>query len=627
MSVIVRYSHTPTNKVTTDLGNNIVVFNNPTVTLSHTNVYAQDKRKIVAVRRMLTVRALLYGTTAVELNTQINRYQKILESPAGYLYYAIPDNNKPICQFAPTSDMQFGPKPSNFQIQRMFGGRCAMIIWQIESLQPPVKWAGDGQHEQWENRWQVIDFMYSLRHTVDQHMYTHRVISGVLQLAIPQIENALGISAEEGRNNQLIRISADAFRNQVEEHICPLPKDGYWTRVNRAYDLSADGTTLSFEILDRQQFRALPEGCSMADMTLETHAPSREHADTDKVYYTLRGQLQAPPTNTVKNKSPLYKVLDDLLLLIFENYEQASLDYGNDDIGEDDGFNWEDIRVATNLMAHDLSFSIGWSTYRYAAFQAPENDKLLDEPSTYARMAGAFFVAYSKAYTRYPTGITHKPYGTTPLVVGYCGNEIPDPLKLQPDLTKTKPPKGGYVNPGDDKPSGNKEEEEAKGLLYYHMRHEYKTKYGYRFAPVLGQTSEDAGYDIIQKVHRPQTNLVVTGELVSGDLIHAVPPPAAHLYEDDSPYPDDTLTDTWPAAVLLETQITPVAPDAQGLFRLSWRYVYRIWHPKALDNIKYPHSPKAPDKIQQKVMDTNKAGKYYPASLQSSKLSTGEIED
>lgn len=530
-------------------GAGIAILQNPTITVAHSTEVSRYRRFIVLVRITYTVRALVAVADSPTLKGVIEFYRTVL-SVAGGIFRADYGNDVDFLEATPDTDITGGPHPIYLNIRELHGGKSAIITWTLQT-EKHVKDDAVNAVGAW------LDFVYTISTSLNRNFYATRTISGILRLS--------------SCHSQTRYHTADAFRETVEANIAPVPTTGIWQRASREFRLSEDQKILAFTIVDNQLYTLLPYGITSGDMTLSTVS---ERYGTGR--YTLRGWFEANPNFSrgfvQQHVKELWQLFYNLVVQRIET--------------ETEGDNqWTIINERRSYMVH-------WRSNR-VEFEASyevlgEWEQGIPENIEYTVNRALDWLAHLSR--KYNQAIMDKgPYGSAP-VLGPSGNENPGPIVLIDPMEKL--PAGFAYGPGVKQPSppGDATSVSAgttkrKSYTVWHQHFEYKYDSGKVFIPVKA----DGKCDIIQQTKNISVYLLVVGEAERVGEEPLVP-----LYPHQkllTVRASDTIIKGQPQLILVTSDVTVHEPSPVGIYRVTWKQLYKFHNIGANIPMKWPFTP------------------------------------
>lgn len=526
------------------------VLQNPTVTVAHNTEVSRYRQFTVLVRITYTIRAIITVADAPSLKTVMELYRTILNVSGG-IFTADYGNDIDFLTASPATDISGGPHPTFLTIRELHGGRSAVVTWTIQT-EKHVKDDAVNAVGAW------LDFVYTINTTLNTNFYATRTISGILRLS--------------ACHNQTKYHTADAFRMTVERNIAPVPASGIWQRVSREYRLSEDQRILAFTIVDTQLYTALPFGITSGDLTLTV--------STDKFAgrgrYSIRGWFEANPSRSRGFVQGYVKELWELFFnLVIQRVEAET-------VGENQ---W-------TIMDEQRSYVVHWRSNR-VEFEAlyeilGEWAQGVPDNIEYTVNRGLDWLAYlSRKYNRAIEDMG--PYGSAP-VLGPSGNENPGPIVLIDPMEKL--PAGFAYGPGaaqpvtgGDKTNVNAGTTKRKSYTIWHQHFEYKYDSGKIVIPVKAVNV----CDIIQQTKNVSVYLVVVGE---AERVGTEPVVTLYPHKQLSTVAaNDTITSGVPQTILLSSDVTVHEPSPAGVYRITWRQVYKFHNIGGHIPMKWPYTP------------------------------------
>lgn len=522
---------------------------NPTITIAHNTEVSRYRRFTVLVRISYTIRALITGADAAALKSTMEFYRTVL-SVSGGSFLADYGNDADFLTANPATDLTGGPHPTYLNIRELHGSRSAVVTWTIQT-EKHVKDDNVNAVGAW------LDFVYTVTTTLNKNFYATRTISGVLRLS--------------ACHNQTRTRSADAFRETVEANIAPVPSTGIWQRTSRQFRLSEDQKVLAFTIVDEQLYTLLPLGITSGDMSLMVIS---EKYGTGR--YVLRGWFEANPSASRGFVQSHIKEIWQLFYnLVVQRIET-----------ETEGDNqW-------TIVNERRSYVIQWRSNRVefeAAYEIlGEWEQGIPENIEYTVNRALDWLAYlSRKYNK--ALLDMGPHGSAP-VLGITGKESPGPLIFIDPMEKL--PAGFAYGPGVQQPTTGGDTinvpagtTKRKSYTVWHQHFEYKYDSGKVFIPVKAENQ----CDIIQ-----QTKNVSIYLLVAGEAERVGEEPSVPIYPHQkllNVRTSDTVLTDIPQLVLVNSDITMHEPSPVGVYRVTWKQLYKFHNIGKYVPVKWPFTP------------------------------------
>ena len=551
------------NQIVYDAGRaGYAVLQHPTVTVAHATEVSNYQRFTVLVRITFTVRALITVADAFSLRTVMEHYRTVL-SVSGGVFRAQYGSDANFLQADPLTDVTGGPHPISLDIQELHGGRSAIIIWTLQT-QKHVKDDNVNAVGAW------LDFVYTISTSINANYYVTRTISGVLRLS--------------ACHSQTMYRSADAFRETVENNIAPVPATGIWQRTAREFRLSEDQKVLAFTIVDEQLYTALPFGITQGDMALTVIS---EMYGTGR--YILSGWFEANPSISRGNVAACVKEIWALFFnLVIQRIETETA--GN--------AQWYITNERRSYIVHWRSNRVEFE----AAYEVKgEWERGIPDNIEYTVSRALDWLAYlSRKYNRAIMNLG--PNGSVP-VVGPSGYESPGPVILIDPMEKL--PSGFAYGPGVSRPGPRGDGSNVtagaaakNSYLTWHQSFEYKFDSGVVFIPVKGNDVPD----VIQQAKNISLILVVSGE---AERIGTQPEFTSFPFTrfKGSKAVDSITRQGDPQLVLISSDIVMHEPSVVGVYKTTWKQVYRFHNTGDSLPLKWPYTP-LNEEISNKLVPT-----------------------
>jgi hypothetical protein len=247
----------------------------------------------IGTRHHVTMRGLLTGSTVEEFKAKLYEARGKLMTPRKALEIAwSSDNSTWYTTFAVDpngDDIDWGPRPVSFDYDEIVGGLSAFVTYQVTAVRKD-RWISNYTIPGAPISARVLSLVREQSYAVDEVGYTTRTISGTLVVSSPEVQ--------VGRN-------ADAWR----KYCAPvLPKN--FQRHVQHWDLSPDGRTLRFSIVDHEVEHTLPQPLAIGRAQWQ----ARVRGMGGMADYALTGEFTAPPGTP---KSEILKQIGNLALARF----------------------------------------------------------------------------------------------------------------------------------------------------------------------------------------------------------------------------------------------------------------------------------------------------------------------
>lgn len=525
-----------------------VEFAFPILTIARVPIRSETKQAVILIRNAYTVRSIITASANQSLDELIEHYRAVLSIARGELTIEDPQFAKPLVANA-ENDLERGPLPTAINIEKVIGGRTAIVNWSIVTTQFPGDWT-NAEADKW------IDWVYTIRTLIDSNFNAKRIISGFLRLA-PNHANF------DGR-------TADAYRDSVANWF-PLPvfPNGLWQRISTTWAVSADLTTLGFTITDQQVYSYLPINCLDGDVIIDTRVSADGNGSWDLSGWfignanTSRGEMQARCF---------------FIMEAFWNEVLVQID------GQTDGalsIREESTSYRHHLKSNRVDFRTRWTMWGMIP-----GLNMASKLEYTATTAANYLAMLSRAHYEVPP-IDIGPYGTAQV----CGlNEEIAPIididwadkEVVPFSSGTTQP----TNPGDGTDGTPGADTPASRHFYFRQRYRFTVKDN-RY--VANGTSSP----VIIQTRPAEVYLQIIGESERPDPELTIPQP---------PFPLATSSgQTGQYATILEATVTPVSPTIDGNYRITWNLLLRIHNLDATivngmtDFTLWPYTPMLPD--------------------------------
>jgi len=279
----------------------------PKVTVREQFVYDTDDRTLVGTKYQISVSGWIVAvetpnTVRAEVMTMRGALSKpwqqltIWDTTSGEVLYSF----DPIAANGETAVDDWSPRPEDLTISEITGMKAARYSWQVDIFKKdcPNLSTPNG----------ILSITKTYSYSIDVSGYATRQISGTLKV---RAQNA----------------PADLYRALVTP---PLPNR--FRRTQQQFSQSPDCRTLTFSVVDMEEYRTLPPLVSDGEATFGVKV-----ADLGaRVFYNLQGRFKGPPSTP---KTQLFTYLANLISKKFPLsdpsflFEEASVDeavYGNE---------------------------------------------------------------------------------------------------------------------------------------------------------------------------------------------------------------------------------------------------------------------------------------------------------
>jgi len=278
----------------------------PRITVREQFVYENDERTLVGTKYQITVSGWIRAVESSTLTNEIYDMRGALSKPwqqltiwdqtTGQVLYTF----DPVAAGGEPATDDWSPRPEDLTISEVTGMRAARYTWQVSIFKKDCP--------QFSTPSNILSVTKSFSYSIDVSGYATRQVSGTLKV------RAQGAPA-------------DLYRSYVTP---TLPNR--FRRTQQQFSQSPDCRTLTFSIVDMEEYRTLPPLLSDGEATFGVRV-----ADLGaRVFYTLNGRFKAPPSTP---KPQLFTYLANLINAKFPLtdpsflFEEASVDeavYGNE---------------------------------------------------------------------------------------------------------------------------------------------------------------------------------------------------------------------------------------------------------------------------------------------------------
>lgn len=278
----------------------------PVLTVREQFVFDTDERTLIGTKYQITVSGWIYEAEGNTLNTAIKTMRGSLAKPWQRFIARDAATGDVIYDFDPvagggeTATDDWSPRPEDLTISQITGLRAARYSWQFNVFKKDcpglITPAG------------ILSVTKSYSYSIDVSGYATRQVAGTLKVRAQAAP-------------------ADLYRAYVTP---PLPNR--FRRTQQQFAQSPDCLTLTYNIVDMEEYRTLPPLVSDGEATFGVKV-----ADLGaRVFYTLQGRFKGPPSTP---KTQLFTYLANLISAKFPLadpsflFEEASVDeavYGNE---------------------------------------------------------------------------------------------------------------------------------------------------------------------------------------------------------------------------------------------------------------------------------------------------------
>jgi len=554
-----------------------VEFLHPTITVTRVMTPSVTNRFVAQATYVYTIRALLMGEDSTSLEAKLATQAPILNLAGGTFTFQY-DGFEDAILVSPENDLNYGPYPGSLNIEKFNSGKCAYITWQLTTTQFPGQFFGDG------NRW--VDFAYTISTTLDAQFYATRIISGILKLNPQDVVNAA-------------YPEIDSFRETITDQF-PVPdvENGFWQRQNQEFRTSDDNTTLTFSIVDRQQYIWLPEGVTDGDIKVETMVTREGDGE-----YNISGYFVGTADYSRDEiHTHVYELLELFYQQVIETIDQ--------EMNSEWAIHEMESRYAHEWRSNRVSFSTRWSLFGFT-----DTDSVVRKLDYMSLMVTYWLALISYNASEEQFEATNPgAYGTS-LVCGKDGKgEIAPAITIDITDKQSASPLGGTLGGGSG--SGNapvKSTGASKvtdGSLYISFEQRYTYKIDYQKIPIgslgIGPARSNEYEDYMQQIGPTRVYLLVSGEMetTNGEPTIPLPPYAVETTQMGTEKLD---ADGTIKGSMLSMNVTPEAPTVYGAYKISWSYIMLL-HNIAIaepEDFMWPYSPKI------KTLDWDTDGSRY----------------
>jgi hypothetical protein len=278
----------------------------PKVTVREQFVFDSDERTLIGTKYQISVSGWIYEAEGTTLRSQIIALRgaaakpwqdlKIFDAISGEVIYEFNAN----AYGGETATDDWSPRPEDLTVSEITGMKAARYAWQVDifkkdciGLNTPAP---------------ILSVTKTFSYSIDVSGYATRQIAGTLRVRAQSAP-------------------ADLYRAYVTP---PLPNR--FRRTQQQFSQSPDCLTLTYSIVDVEEYRTLPPLVSDGEATFGVKV-----ADLGaRVLYSLQGRFKGPPSTP---KVQLFTYLSNLIAAKFPLtdpsflFEEASVDeavYGNE---------------------------------------------------------------------------------------------------------------------------------------------------------------------------------------------------------------------------------------------------------------------------------------------------------
>lgn len=215
-----------------------------TLTYTQRPVYHADGRTVMYVEMDAKISGWMFGTTTKELGEKLTAARLALAIPRKLLVIDEGGQETMRSRGDLEHEINWGPLPGDFEVQQISGGLAVKYNWSVKYHGVPFTPISKGTQADDANAAKTFyeAFSFTSEYSIDADGYQTRTISGI------HIVPAAQVPADYSRAGQ-------DKRKWIGDQI-PCLK-GY-KRESQTYGLSDDARTLSFSIVDREVYYALP---------------------------------------------------------------------------------------------------------------------------------------------------------------------------------------------------------------------------------------------------------------------------------------------------------------------------------------------------------------------------------
>jgi hypothetical protein len=329
----------------------------PKVTVREQFMFDADERTLIGTKYQISVTGWIHEAEAGTLRAQVIAMRGFLSKPWQVLKIFDGHTGDVLYHFDPnafggeTATDDWSPRPEDLTISEITGMKAARYSWQVDIFKKDCPNLGTPNP--------ILSVTKTFSYSIDVSGYATRQIAGTLKV------RAQGAPA-------------DLYRSYVTP---ALPNR--FRRTQQQFSQSPDCRTLTFSIVDVEEYRTLPPLVSDGEATFGVKV-----ADLGaRVFYTLQGRFKGPPSTP---KTQLFTYLANLISAKFPLadpsflFEEASVDesvYGNEI-----AFSIVGSGVAAPLPGVNLpNFT---ALYRNMTVPPPDSNGQAHLPSPYGDLPG-----------------------------------------------------------------------------------------------------------------------------------------------------------------------------------------------------------------------------------------------
>lgn len=332
-------------------------FRYPKVTVREQFVWDSDERTLIGTRYQISVTGWIVETEGQTISALMNNMRGELAKPWQRLQVKDGASGEVLYDFSP---LAFGgvnavddwsPRPEDLTISEVTGMKAARYSWQVNIFKKDCPGLNTPSG--------ILSVTKTFSYSIDVSGYATRQVAGTLTVRAQAAP-------------------ADLYRSAVTP---PLPNR--FRRTQQQFSQSPDCRTLTYSIVDVEEYRTLPPLVSDGEATFGVKV-----ADLGaRVFYVLQGRFKAPPSVP---KTQLFVYLTNLISAKFPVadpsflFEEASVDeavYGNE--------------IAFSITGSGVAAPVlGSTTPNYAAMfrnmtvPPPDSNGLAYLPSPYGDLPG-----------------------------------------------------------------------------------------------------------------------------------------------------------------------------------------------------------------------------------------------
>lgn len=509
----------------------------------------------------------------------------------------------------PTKELTGGPHTQSINV-RKWDGLNAHITWTFTAVLGDLFFY---QASKRSKKQQPIQYLtYTVQYNYDRNLYATRTISGIARLNLLEISPVYDTKQSDPKLIQRDGHSADYYRPLIEAMLAEVPFETSkprieaWQRLSQDWRLTEDHTQLAFQVTDKQVQRYhILENITTGDVQVSTNLrPIRGDSTLMRLDYSIRGWFECtPPGPQSKGKQVAVakhqQVLNYIINLWTYKYVVAATRQISDQMTRNDAiYRFNNSSIDQSLFDGKISFSLSFSMHNVEGLSTvplEAGEQKWQTPFTNLIHNFAFLTECQEGIVTRLHKFADKEYkapnkrlsrssGTSDVgglpgsSEGFIGlNDI----RFKDLKAFTDELEAFTEDPQPKIPEEDKGETPAKTPYrsFSQVAH-YNHIIGKRVIPLFNESYT------VQEVQSPKLRVTVTGSATSlGE-----PPPIG--WESPEYFIHEALGTDSENVILLAQEVTPSAPTADGIYAVSWRYVFEVINTDDLKSqLRLPRSP------------------------------------